>query len=120
MTSPFVDQQIGQADDALQVPVALDYQYVGYACLSHHLADAIHRALRRYEPYRSCHHRVHFGLRPWSLLPDHSQGDVSIREHAQRNTTAVCADLSHKRVRNFDSPNIVEFFAGEPRLVMLS
>ena len=34
-------------------------------------------------------------------------------------TTAVCADIQHFRVRNFDDLNIVELFAGEPRLVML-
>ena len=37
-----------------------------------------------------------------------------------RCNTAVCADLSHKRVRNFGGPNIVDLFAGEPRFVMLS
>ena len=36
----------------------------------------------------------------------------------ENHKPAVCADIQNFRVRNFDGLNIVELFAGEPRLVM--
>ena len=44
----------------------------------------------------------------WAFAPDRDDLATVINQWNIR--PAVCADLSHKRVRNFDGPNIAEFF----------